>query len=137
MNLKRIFKNLILIDAALFTLTLIVTFFFQSKKVEKVYETLHYFDSEILQMAIGIGALITIVFFYVSLFMLYKSYRFGKIVFTIYFILTSVFLLNAGINVSEALSTFVDYLQSATDGAILFMLYFTTITKDFIIKKKR
>ena len=137
MNLKKIFKNLILIDAALFTLTLIVTIFFQSNKVEKVYETLHYFDSEILQMVIGIGALITIIFFYVSLFMLYKSYRFGKIVFTIYFVLTSVFLLTAGINVNEALSAFVDYLQSATDGAILVLLYFSPISKEFIKSKRK
>ena len=137
MNLKRIFKNLILIDAALFTLTLIVTFFFQSKKVEKVYETLHYFDSEILQMVVGIGALITVVLFYVSLFMLYKSYRFGKILFVIYFLLTSLFLLSAGVNVSEALSSFFDYLQSVTDGAILFLLYFTPIAKEFIVKKRR
>ena len=137
MNLKRIFKNLILIDAALFTLTLIVTFFFQSKKVEKVYETLHYFDSEILQMVVGIGALITVVLFYVSLFMLYKFFRFGKILFVIYFVLTSLFLLSAGVNVSEALSSFFDYLQSVTDGANLFLLYFTPIAKEFIVKKRR
>ena len=102
-----------------------------------MYETLHYFDSEILQMVIGIGALITIIFFYVSLFMLYKSYRFGKIVFTIYFVLTSVFLLTAGINVNEALSAFVDYLQSATDGAILVLLYFSPISKEFIKSKRK
>ena len=137
MNSKKVFKNLVLIDAALFTLTLIVTFFFQSKKVEKVYETLHYFDSEILQMVVGIGALITVVLFYVSLFMLYKFFRFGKILFVIYFVLTSLFLLSAGVNVSEALSSFFDYLQSVTDGAILFLLYFTPIAKEFIVKKRR
>jgi len=137
MNSKKVFKNLVLIDAALFTLTLIITFFFQSEKVERAYLHLHYYDSELNQLIVGGAALVTIALFYVAVFMLYKSYRFGRIAFLIYFILTITLQLIAGINVSEGLSNGLDYLQSATDGAILFMLYFTTIAKDFIKSKRR
>jgi len=137
MNSKKVFKNLVLIDAALFTLSLIVTFFFQSEKVERAYLHLHYYDSELNQLIVGGAALVTIALFYVAALMLYKSYRFGRIAFLIYFILTITLQLIAGINVSEGLSNGLDYLQSATDGAILFMLYFTTIAKDFIKSKRR
>jgi len=68
--------------------------------------------------------------------MLYKSYRFGRIAFLIYFILTITLQLIAGINVSEGLSNGLDYLQSATDGAILVTLYFTAISKEFSKSKK-
>ena len=137
MNSKKVFKNLVLIDAALFTLTLIITFFFQSEKVERAYQHLHYFDSELFQLIVGGSALLIIALFYVAVVMLYKSYRFGRIAFLIYFILTVSLQLIAGINVSEGLSNGLDYLQSATDGAVLAMLYFTAISADFVKSKRR
>ena len=136
MNLKRIFKNLILIDTALFTLSLIITFFFQPKIIERTYQHLHYYDSELFQLIVGIGALLIIALFYVAALMLYKFNRFGKIIFLSYFILTLLLQLIAGINVSEGLSNTLDYLQAATDGAILVTLYFTAISKDFSKSKK-
>jgi hypothetical protein len=137
MNSKKVFKNLVLIDAALFTLTLIITFFFQSERVERAYLHLHYYDSELNQLIVGGAALVTIALFYVAVVMLYKSYRFGRIAFLIYFILTITLQLIAGINVSEGLSNGLDYVQSATDGAVLAMLYFTAISTDFVKSKRR
>jgi hypothetical protein len=136
MNSKKVFKNLVLIDAALFTLTLIITFFFQSEKVERAYQHLHYFDSELFQLIVGGSALLIIALFYVAALMLYKFNRFGKIIFLSYFILTLLLQLIAGINVSEGLSNTLDYLQAATDGAILVTLYFTAISKEFSKSKK-
>ena len=136
MNSKKVFKNLVLIDAALFTLTLIITFFFQSEKVERAYQHLHYFDSELFQLIVGGSALLIIALFYVAVVMLYKFNRFGKIIFLSYFILTLLLQLIAGINVSEGLSNTLDYLQAATDGAILVTLYFTAISKEFSKSKK-
>ena len=126
MNLKTIFKRLILLDLSLIILT-IVAVFFESKEVADFNMYFENDYSNSLLIIVGIGLLI----YLINLFLLYKFKSIGKQIYLILFIVFGVLSLLSPPNAMDPWLYVLDGLQMANSGAILVFLYFTPIKKEF------
>ena len=131
MNLKTIFKRLILLDLSLIIL-IIVAVFFETKEVAdfNIYFENDY--SNALLIIYGIGLLI----YLINLFLLYKFKSIGKQIYLILFIVFMALILLSPPSAMDPLLYVLDGLGMANSGAILVFLYFTPIKKEFDKKYK-
>lgn len=128
MTLERIFKNLVLANVSIqiFTITAV---FFEPEEITTISESL---DSGILESDLGmIIGIIWIIIYWVDLFLLYRFVNLGKTLFPIVLVISIIFVLFSGPNVSDALLATLDYLLSMVEAAILVLLYFTPIKDKF------
>ena len=125
MNLKIIFKRLVLLDLSLFIL-IIVTIFFQSEKVIKFTENLDELSNVFLTLA-GIWLLA----YFVNLFLLYKFKSIGKQMYPFIYIIALVLALLGGPVVLDPWTYVLDGIEMSVAGALLVLLYFTPIKKEF------
>ena len=125
MNLKIIFKRLVLLDLSLFIL-IIVTIFFQSEKVIKFTENLDELSNVFLTLA-GIWLLA----YFVNLFLLYKFKSIGKQKYPFIYIIALVLALLGGPVVLDPWTYVLDGIEMSVAGALLVLLYFTPIKKEF------
>ena len=125
MNLKNIFKKLVLVDFSLLVL-IIVFSVFQS-------EAVLYFNQQIGQVSdmFVTLALITLVAYAISLYFLYKFKPIGKPFYFILFIIGIILNLISGSFAMDPFYHILDGLSWATSGAILVLLYFSPIKKEF------
>ncbi len=126
MNLKTIFKRLILLDLLLIIL-MVVAFAFESTEVADFNK---YFESEFSNSLLIIGGILYLVYL-INLFLLYKFKSIGK---QIYFILLIVFIVLTLLLPPSATDSWLyvlDGLGWTTEGAILILLYFSPIKKEF------
>ena len=128
MNLRIIFKRLILLDLSLLIL-MIIAVFYQSKVVVAFNESVNP-SSDISNMLDWI-ALIILVLFLVNLYLLYKFKSIGKQMYLFLFIIGSILSLLMGINAADPIFYLLDGFGWACSGAILVFLYFTPIKKEF------
>ena len=128
MNLKIIFKRLILLDLFLF-ISMIISIFYESEIVAAFNESVNP-PNDITNM-LGNIALIILVIFLVNLYLLYKFKRIGKQMYLFLFIFASIFSLLMGTNAYDPIFYLLDGLGWACSGAILVFLYFTPIKKEF------
>ena len=128
MNLKIIFKRLILLDLFLF-ISMIISIFYESEIVAAFNESVNP-PNDITDM-LGNIALIILVLFLVNLYLLYKFKRIGKQMYLFLFIFASIFSLLMGTNAYDPIFYLIDGLGWACSGAILVFLYFTPIKKEF------
>ena len=128
MNLKIIFKRLILLDLSLLIL-MIIAVFYESEVVVAFNESVNP-SSDISNMLDWI-ALIILVLFLVSLYLLYKFKSIGKQMYLFLFIIGSILSLLTGINAADPIFYLLDGFGWACSGAILVFLYFTPIKKEF------
>ena len=126
MNLKTIFKRLILLDLSIIILT-IFTVFFESKEVADFNMYFENDWSNALLIIFGIGMLI----YLINLFLLYKFKSIGKQIYLILFIVLLVLSLLSPPFAMDSWLYVVDGLGMANSGAILVLLYFTPIKKEF------
>ena len=126
MNLKTIFKRLILLDLSLIIL-IIVAVFFESKEVADFNMYFENDYSNALLIIWGIGLLI----YLINLFLLYKFKSIGKQIYLILFIVLMVLSLLSPPNAMDSWLYVLDGLGMATSGAILVLLYFSPIKKEF------
>ena len=126
MNLKTIFKRLILVDLSLIIL-IIVAVFFESKEVADFNMYFENDYSNALLIIFGIGLLI----YLINLFLLYKFKSIGKQIYLILFIVFMVLILLSPPSAMDPLLYVLDGLGMANSGAILVFLYFTPIKKEF------
>ena len=126
MNLKTIFKRLILLDLSLIIL-IIVAVFFESKEVADFNMYFENDYSNALLIIFGIGLLI----YLINLFLLYKFKSIGKQIYLILFIVLLVLSLLSPPNAVDSWLYVLDGLGMATSGAILVLLYFSPIKKEF------
>ena len=131
MNLKTIFKRLILLDLSLIIL-IIVAVFFESKEVADFNMYFENDYSNALLIIFGIGLLI----YLINLFLLYKFKSIGKQIYLILFIVFMVLILLSPPSAMDPLLYVLDGLGMANSGAILVFLYFTPIKKEFDKKYK-
>jgi len=124
MNLKTIFKRLILLDLSLIILIIIGTFF-ESEVVLKFNEIALIPDSFMLI------ALIWMLAYFVNLFLLYKFKSIGKQMYLFIYIIGFVIVLLAGPNASDPWMYVLDGIEMSVAGALLVLLYFTPIKKEF------
>ncbi len=128
MNLKIIFKRLILLDLSLLIL-MIIAVFYESEVVVAFNESVNP-SSDISNMLDWI-ALIILVLFLVNLYLLYKFKSIGKQMYLFLFIIGSILSLLMGINAADPIFYLLDGFGWACSGAILVFLYFTPIKKEF------
>ena len=125
MNLKIIFKRLVLLDLSLF-IVIIVTIFFQSEKVIKFTENLDELSNVFLTLA-GIWLLA----YFVNLFLLYKFKSIGKQMYPFIYIIALVLALLGGPVVLDPWTYVLDGIEMSVAGALLVLLYFSPIKKEF------
>ena len=130
MDLKTIFKRFVLLDFSIFVLAFIA-FFFISPEITRLEEDLNSNFSDTYFMGIGVIAIIYIIAYLINLFLLYKFKSIGKPMYLILFIIGAVLILSMGISVTEPFGYLIDGLASAVSGAILVLLYFSPIKKEF------
>ena len=128
MNLKIIFKRLILLDLSLLIL-MIIAVFYESEVVVAFNESVNP-SSDISNMLDWI-ALIILVLFLVNLYLLYKFKSIGKQMYLFLFIIGSILSLLMGIYAADPIFYLLDGFGWACSGAILVFLYFTPIKKEF------
>ena len=126
MNLKTIFKRLILLDLLLIVL-MIVAIFFESKEVVDFNRYFENDFSNAMLIIFGIGLLI----YLINLFLLYKFKTIGKQIYLILFIVLGVLSLLLPPHATDSWLYVLDGLGWANSGAILVFLYFTPIKKEF------
>ena len=132
MDLEKIFKNLILINLAIYVI-LIISIFFEPEEITAIKDQLGFgiFDSDSGAIIGGIIAIAILVIYPINLFLLYRFISFGKPLYTIMFIVTVAYSLSSGPYILDAFSGAMDLLDSAMYGAILVFLYFTPIKDKF------
>ena len=126
MNLKTIFKRLILLDLLLIIL-LVVSVFFES---EEVADFNKYFESEFSNSLLIIFGILMLIYL-INLFLLYKFKSIGKQMYLILFILLIVLTLLSPQSAMDPWLYVIDGLGWANSGAILILLYFSPIKKEF------
>ena len=126
MNLKIIFKRLILLDLLLILL-IVASVFFESKEVTDFNTYFENDYSNALLIIYGIGLLI----YLINLFLLYKFKSIGKQIYLILFIVILVLSLLSPPNAMDSWLYVLDGLGMANSGAILVLLYFSPIKKEF------
>ncbi len=124
MNLKTIFKRLILLDFSLFVLV-IIGFSFESEVVIKFNEIIPMPDFFILIAVIWLLA------YFVNLLLLYKFKSIGKQMYLFMYIIGFVLALLGGPNASDPWMYVLDGIEMSVAGALLVLLYFTPIKKEF------
>ena len=124
MNLKILFKRLILLDF-LIILTIIPTMFFESEEVLNFNE--NFLISDSLLILTGIWLLAVLISFY----LLYNFKELGKPMYLVLFISELVLSLIMGPLASDAWIFVLEAIRFAISGAIIFTLYFTPIKKEF------
>ena len=130
MNLKKTFKNLILLTFFLMVLT-IISLFFESAEVAYLYEQLHSSDSDAKVYTLGIIGLVFFIAYLINLFFLYEFKKIGKPMFLFFFISQFFILPFIGIIVTDPFGYIIEGLGWSANAAILVFLYFTPIKKEF------
>ena len=125
MNLKIIFKRLILLDLSLLIL-MIIAVFYESEVVVAFNESVNP-SSDISNMLDWIALILLLV----NLYLLYKFKSIGKQMYLFLFIIGSILSLLMGINAADPIFYLLDGFGWACSGAILVFLYFTPIKKEF------
>ena len=126
MNLKTIFKRLILLDLSLIIL-IIVAVFFESKEVADFNR---YFENDYSNAILAIFCIVLLIYL-INLFLLYKFKSIGKQIYLILFIVLLVLTLLSPPNAMDSWLYVLDGLGMANSGAILVLLYFSPIKKEF------
>ena len=125
MNLKTIFKRLVLLDLSLFIL-IIVTIFFESEEVIKFTENLDEPSNVFLTLAA-----IWLLAYFVNLFLLYKFKSIGKQMYLFIYIVGFVLSLLGGPIALDSWAYALDGIEMSVAGALLVLLYFSPIKKEF------
>mgnify|MGYP000935214827 FL=1 len=125
MNLKNIFKKFVLLDLLLIVLG-VSTLFFEN-------ETILSFNENIDPMSdmLGLITLIYLVALLICLYFLYKFKQIGKQFYFFIFIFGIILSLLMGAVAQGPITYVLDGLSWANSGAILVLLYFSPIKKEF------
>ena len=128
MNLKTIFKRLVLLDLLILIL-IFVAAFNESELVVAFNESINPPNDK--DGILGIIAILAIALYFLNLYLLYKFKNIGKTMYLFLFIFGSIYSLLLGISASDPILYLIDGFGWATSGAILVFLYFTPIKKEF------
>jgi len=125
MNLKNIFKKFVLIDLLLVILG-VSTLFFEN-------ETIMSFNQNVDPMSdmFDLVTLIYLVAWLICLYFLYKFKQIGKQFYFLIFIFGIILSLLMGASAQGPITYVLNGLSWANSGAILALLYFSPIKKEF------
>ena len=129
MDIEKVFKNIILLDFAALVL-LFISIIMEPEEITNISESLGagMWDENTIGL-IFIGFLIV---YLINLILLYKFVSFGKVLYSILFILGIVLPLTTGPIISSSFTYTLEWIGGATSGAILVLLYFSPIKDKFI-----
>ena len=125
MNLKNIFKKFVLIDLLLVILG-VSTLFFENETIMSFNENVDP-TSDMLDLI----TLIYLVAWLICLYFLYKFKQIGKQFYFFIFIFGIILSLLMGASAQGPITYVLDGLSWANSGAILVLLYFSPIKKEF------
>ena len=125
MNLKTIFKRLVLLDLSLIIL-LFVSVFFESEEVLRFNESLNPISNMTLTLSV-----ILLLVYLINLFLLYRFISIGKQMYLIVFVLGIILSLIVGASAVDPWLYVIDGLGWSVSGALLILLYFSPIKKEF------
>ena len=106
---------------------MVVAFAFESTEVADFNK---YFESEFSNSLLIIGGILMLIYL-INLFLLYKFKSIGKQIYIILFIVLLVLSLLLPPNAMDSWLYVIDGLGWTTEGAILILLYFSPIKKEF------
>ena len=129
MDIEKVFKNIVLLDFAVFVL-LFISMIMEPEEITNISESLGtgIWDENTI-IIIFMGFLIV---YLINLILLYKFISFGKLLYLILFILGIVLPLTTGSIISSSLTYTLEWIGGATSGGILVLLYFSPIKDKFI-----
>ena len=128
MNLEKVFKYLIIANIFLF-ISIIFSFKYQSTTLIELSKNLDkgFFDS-----SIGLVTVIFILILYLfAIYCLYNFKKFGKNLFLYVVILYIFCILFGKIQILNPITYSLQYIATLTDGAILTLVYFSSIKDKF------
>ena len=125
MNLKSTFKKFVLLDLLLLILG-VLSLFYENESIISFNESV-----DPMSEMYGLVVLIYIVAYLICLFFLYKFKKVGKQMYLFLFILGVLLSLLMGDSAQSSIAYVVDGLAWANAGAILALLYFSPIKKEF------
>ncbi len=128
MNIKNIFKRFIILDLILIIIT-VVAYFFQSEIALAFNEQVNP-ENEVTDMLVVISLMLLIVYF-LNLYLLYKFNPMGKKIYLPLIIIGLIISLLSGTNAVGPVLYVIEGLGWANTGAILALLYFSPIKKEF------
>ena len=126
MDLKNLFKKLVLFN--LIILLFIIGSAFTNMGSQEV---ISFNNSVPPNIIIGILILIWFVVLFINTYMLYTFKKYGKQLFLILFVAAILLILFSGPIAFDPIIYVLDSLSMAITGAILYILYFTQIKKEF------
>ena len=128
MNLKIIFKRLILLDL-LGLILIFVAAINESELVAAINESINPPNDKMV--IIGVIGILYVALYFLNLYLLYKFKNIGKQMYLFLFIFISIFPLFFGAYAYDPIYFLLNGLGWASSGAILVFLYFTPIKKEF------
>jgi len=129
MDLEKVFKNIVLLDVAIFVL-LFVSILMEPEEITNIQESLGtgIWDENTI-IIIYMGFLIV---YLINLILLYKFISFGKVLYLILSILGIVLPLTTGPVIFSSFTYTLEWIGGASSGAILVLLYFSPIKDKFV-----
>ena len=129
MDLEKVFKNIVLLDLAIFIL-LFVSILMEPEEIAIISESLGtgIWDENTI-IVIFLGFLIV---YLINLILLYKFISFGKVLYLILFILGIALSFTTGPVIFSSFTYTLDWISGASSGAILVLLYFSPIKDKFV-----
>jgi hypothetical protein len=134
MNLEKVFKNLIIILLVLIVLATISAFYISDAVSDFNENTPFGIFDRMGEFGLLLDLLIEViisVFYFISLFLLYRFKPFGKKLFVYVFIISTIIDFFTGALATNAFVFNLFLLIAALDGAIIAFLYFTPIKEKF------
>ena len=125
MDLKSTFKKFVLLDLLLLILG-VLSLFYENESIISFNESV-----DPMSEMYGLVVLIYLVAYLICLFFLYKFKKIGKQMYLFLFILGVLLSLLMGDSAQSSIAYVVDGLGWANAGAILALLYFSPIKKEF------
>ena len=126
MNLKIIFKRLVLLNLLIISFFVISIFFIpESGMVESFNQSVEVHD------VYSFLAIIWILAFFFNTYLLYNFKKFGKQMYLYIFLASIALTLIGGPVASDPLFYILDGLAMSISGALLALLYLTPISKNF------
>ena len=126
MNLIKVFKRLIIANLFIILFFILSPFFIsESLKVSYFNNSIELGDSYLLFVTLWLIASI------INMYLLYTFKKLGKQMYLYIFIASIILALFGGPIASDPVFYIIDGLGMAVNGALLFMLYYTPISKKF------
>ena len=129
MDLEKVFKNIVLLDLAIFVL-LFVSILIEPEEIASISESLDtgiWDENTIIVIFLGV-----LIVYLINLILLYKFISFAKVLYLILIILGIALSLTTGPVIFSSFTYTLDWMNGACSGAILVLLYFSPIKDKFV-----